>query len=115
MTRLAQLIALNEGFGIPGAIPTVRNNPGDLRHGPHEQHPNGPNDIGTVDTVEDGWADLERQLELYAHRGFTLRQLAYTYAPPADGNPTEAYLTSLTKGLGMPDTTLVSEALKVQA
>jgi hypothetical protein len=116
MTRLAQLIAHNEGFGVPGAVPTTHNNPGDLRHSPHSQHPVGePNSIGAIDTVADGWADLERQLELYAQRGFTLRELAYTYAPPADGNPTEAYLASITSGLNLPDTALVSTALTIPA
>lgn len=119
-SKLAQLISINEGgwrlvngclVGVPGTIPFDRNNPGDLRHSPHSTHPNGPDDIGTIDTLEHGWEDLERQLGLYASRGLTLRELAFTYAPPADNNPTEAYLESLCAGLGLPDMTLVSEAL----
>ncbi len=113
-TRLAQLIAKNEGFGVPGAVPTVRNNPGDLRHSPHSTHRDGhPDEIGWIDTLDHGWEDLERQLGLYAHRGLTLRQLAYVYAPPEDNNPTEAYLGSLCKGLDCPDTTLVSDAILI--
>jgi hypothetical protein len=107
-SKLALLISKNEGFGIHGAVPTRNNNPGDLRHSPHSSHAGeGVDDIGKIDTVEDGWADLERQLGIYASRGLTLRQLAYEYAPPGDGNATEVYLTSLCKGLGVPDTTLV--------
>ncbi len=113
MSKLARLIAHNEGFGVAGSVPTRDHNPGDLRHSPHSSHSGeGPNDIGIIDTEADGWADLERQLGLYAERGLTLRELAYTYAPPGDGNPTEAYLNALCRGLGLPDTTLVSDALK---
>lgn len=114
-TKLAQLIAKNEGWGVPGSVPTTHNNPGDLRHGPHETHPKGPNDIGWVDTLDHGWEDLERQLQLYAKRGMTLREVAYTYAPPSDNNPTEAYLQSLCKGSGCSDKTLVAEVLKIPA
>ncbi len=118
MTKLALLISKNEGDGIPGAVPTLRNNPGDLRHSPHSTHPGGPeheDDIGTIDTIEHGWEDLERQLQLFADRGMTLRELAFTYAPPGDGNPTEAYLQTLCEGLGLPDSALVSDALLIAA
>jgi hypothetical protein len=52
---------------------------------------------------------LERQLTLDS--AMTLRQFVETYAPPPDNN-TENYLTFLCKGLQLPDTTLVSDALK---
>lgn len=43
---LATLIAKREGFGIPGALPTRQNNPGDLRHANGESHdPADPNGI----------------------------------------------------------------------
>lgn len=112
MTLLARLIAREEGFGIPGAIPTTHHNPGDLRHSPHSQHtPDAPDAIGQIDTDEHGWADLERQLVLFANRGSTLAQLAFAYAPPEE-NDTAAYLRFLCNGLDMPPQTLVSEALK---
>ena len=114
MTKLARLIAHCEGFGIPNSIPSMRHNPGDLRHSPHSWHPpDDPNGIGYIDSDELGWSDLERQLNLYASRGMTLRQLVYVYAPPADNNPTEAYLKAVCDGLGLPPETLVSEALEV--
>lgn len=111
-TKLARLIAQEEGFGIPGSIPTRRNNPGDLRHSPHSQHPGDPNAIGTIDTVEHGWEDLERQLRLDAERGLTLRGLVEKYAPPGE-NDTEGYLQFLCRGLGLPETATVEEALKI--
>lgn len=125
MTLLAKLIARQEGFGIPGAIPTVRHNPGDLRHGPHCQHPGGPahaNDVGTIDTDEHGWSDLERQLQIYAEEGLTLRQMVNIYcglpkdpgpgAVAPDGNNVTAYLGGICGGLLMSPETLVKDALK---
>lgn len=114
MTLLARLIAKEEGFGIPGKIPTTHHNPGDLRHSPHSTHPPGsPEAIGQIDTDADGWADLERQLRLYAERGLTLRtMIVQFYAPPGE-NDSEAYLAFVCGRLGLPDTATVAEALKI--
>jgi len=99
-SRLAELIAKEEGFGVPGAIPTTHNNPGDLRHSPHSTHTaDAPNAIGQIDTPAHGWEDLERQLQLYAERGLTLRQVIAIYAPPADHNNTAKYLADICVGL----------------
>ena len=101
MSRLAHLIAKEEGYGIPGAVPTRNNNPGDLRHSPHSFHkPNDPNGIGQIDTPEDGWADLERQLQLYAERGMSLQEAIYDFAPPSENN-TIGYLNYVMVGLGV--------------
>jgi hypothetical protein len=100
MTLLAQLIAKEEGYGIPGAIPTTHDNPGDLRHSPHSAHiAASPDAIGQIDSVADGWADLERQLELYAERGLTLAQGIYEFAPPEE-NDSAGYLAYICQGLG---------------
>lgn len=115
-SRLAELIAQEEGYGIPGARPTRLNNPGDLRHGPHAHHsPDRPNDLGTYTSPEEGEADLTRQLQLYADRGLTLNEMVLAYAPPTDNNSPQAYLTYLCTGLGLPPTALVSEALLIPA
>lgn len=113
MSKLARLIAREEGFGIPGAVPTRDNNPGDLRHSPHASHEGeGSNDIGEIDTIQDGWADLERQLQLYAARNMTLRDAIYEFAPPAE-NDSERYLNFVCQGLGLSPDTSVAEALKI--
>jgi len=111
VSKLAQIISKMEGFGIPGAIPTIRHNPGDLRHAPHASHEGeGSNDIGIEDSDADGWADLERQLQLYAARGMSLRQMVAEYAP-SNENDTARYLAFLCVGL-FADTP-VAEALKI--
>jgi hypothetical protein len=54
--RIAEAIAKAEGYGRPGAIPTVRNNPGNIK---------GPDGvIRTYRTPEEGWAALYRQVTM---------------------------------------------------
>jgi hypothetical protein len=114
VSKLAELISKEEGFGIPGAIPTLRHNPGDLRHSPHSSHEGeGSNDIGIIDSDANGWADLERQLRLYASRGLTLRQMIVDYYAPEGENNSERYLAYVCQGLGVSDSTLVSKALEI--
>jgi hypothetical protein len=113
MSKLAQLIAQEEGYGIPGDVPTRDNNPGDLRHSPHSFHPaSDPDGIGAIDSVADGWADLERQLQLYAERGLTLQQAIYEFAPPTENN-SAAYLQFICNGLGCAPDITVSQALAI--
>ena len=111
--HLASLVAQEEGYGIPGAIPTTHNNPGDLRHSPHSDHSaDAPNAIGQIDTPQDGWSDLERQLEIYAAHSMTLRAAIYAFAPPNENN-SEQYLQFVCDGLGCSPDIPVSEALKI--
>lgn len=113
MSKLATLISQQEGFGILGDLPTRQNNPGDLRHAPGEVHDIGsPNGIGSFDTVSDGFAALERQLQLYAHRGLTLKEAIYEFAPPSENN-SAAYLAFVCEGLGCNADIPVSQALNL--
>lgn len=111
MSKLARLIALQEGFAKPGAIPTVNHNPGDLEHAPGETH-DGLSPVGAFVDDPAGWAALERQLQLYADRKMTLRAAIYAFAPPTE-NDSEEYLSFVCEGLGCAPDTLVSEALKI--
>lgn len=111
MSKLAILIGKEEGFGIPGAVPTRNNNPGDLEHAPGEAHTTS-SPIGSFPTVDEGWQRLEDQLLLYADRGYTMEHLAEVYAPPSENN-TARYLNFLCTGLGCDPQTLVSEALQL--
>ena len=110
---IAELIAKEEGYGIPGALPTRSHNPGDLRHSPHSFHTaDAPDAIGQIDTPQDGWQDLVRQLNLYAARGMTIAEAIYEFAPPSENN-SAAYLSYVANGLGVSATTLVSAALLI--
>lgn len=78
--RIAKAIARAEGYGVSGAIPTLRNNPGNLRD---TSLPGQP--IATYQTVTDGWNALYRQVtrmlagsSLYP-KGWTLIQVAARY------------------------------------
>jgi hypothetical protein len=113
MSLLAQVMSTMEGFGVPGAIPTVRNNPLNLRHGPNATHPqDDPDGIGYYATVELGWADGERQLGLYAERNLTLQAAIYEFAPPNE-NDSANYLNFVCQGVGCSPDTLVSAALTI--
>ena len=124
MTRykLCQVLAKREGYGVPGAIPTVRNNPIDLKHSPHSSHVGiGPNDIGIIDNIEDGWADADRQVELWASRGESLATMVLTitgWTPTTgdiEGNNSLSYLAFVCSEMGMDASALVSDALKIPA
>ena len=114
MTLLAQLIARQEGFYVTGSIPNRNMNPGDLRHAPGEDHPElAPNSVGSFESVDLGWAALERQLSLYASRGLTVGQAIGEFAPPVE-NDTDSYLKFVCDGLGCTPETLMSNALSIQ-
>lgn len=120
MTLLAKLIAKEEGFFRAGTLPARNHNPGDLRHSPHSHHSGDPNAIGQIDDDAEGWADLERQLQIDAARGWTIAQAIFVWAPAADGNVPSQYLNDVLEGFaaaGHPihPTTLLHDALEVQA
>ena len=75
---LANAIASAEGYGRPGVIPTVRNNPGDLI--------NSAGQIQSFGTPAEGWDALYRQLDLirtggsrYYRRTMTMIEFANTW------------------------------------
>lgn len=113
-TLLAQLIAREEGFYVPGSLPQRNNNPGDLRHAPDETHPElTPNSVGAFPDAATGWKALEHQLSLYAGRGLTLQQAIYEFAPPSE-NDSAQYLDYVSKGLGVIPGTPMSIALTIK-
>lgn len=133
MLKLAQLMSREEGFGLPGTIPTIRHNPLDLRHSPHSSHEGiGPNSIGIIDTDEHGWEDGERQIRLVVqrHPGITLMEFiagqrdeqgnvipgGYPgWAPRADGNDPSAYVAQLCLGLKCGPKAPVAELIQIEA
>ena len=51
MTLFVKLCATEEGFWKSGTVPNRNNNPMDLRHSLHSEHPGDLNAIGAIDTV----------------------------------------------------------------
>lgn len=113
MSKLAEAIAHEEGFYVEGSLPQRNHNPGDLRHGNGEVHPdNQPNSVGSFPDDAAGWAALNRQLALDSGRGWTVQELIYSYAPPSE-NDTEQYLDYVCKYVGCEASTSVNEALSL--
>lgn len=80
--RIARAISIAEGYGVSGAIPTIRNNPGNIRSAA------GP--IASYPTIEAGWEALYRQVRLmltgassFYSPTMTLSQIARTYTGEA--------------------------------
>lgn len=104
LQRVAEAVAKAEGYGVPGAIPTVRNNPGNIRSSA------GP--IATYATPEDGWNALYRQLSgmldgsaLYPP-DWTIEQVAARYT----GESAYMNWARIVAGeLGVPTTYIFSE------
>lgn len=67
VAAIAEAIATAEGYGVPGAIPTERNNPGDLE--------NGSGTIITFNSIQEGWYNLCRQVH------WMLTGLSHVYQP----------------------------------
>jgi hypothetical protein len=111
MSKLAQLIASEEGFFKSGSLPQRQCNPGDLEHAPGESH-QGTGPVGSFATPALGWTALENQLQLDASRGWTLQQMVYTYAPPPQNNSAQ-YLAYLVQGLGCAADTPMAQALLI--
>jgi len=74
----ARAIAFAEGYGVPGAIPTIRNNPGDLKL------PADGGAISTFPTPTDGWLALYRQLKIIIEGRSSFYVLDMTIAQMAE-------------------------------
>jgi hypothetical protein len=116
MTKFVKLCATEEGFWKSGSVPMRNHNPMDLRHSPHSRHDEDPNGIGVIDSDVHGFEDAERQAQLWATRGFTLKQAIYTLAPPNENN-TEQYLDFVISGFGglVDENTSMRQVLEIQA
>jgi len=106
-----QAIARQEGFGVPGAIPTRDDNPGDIIWSRFAQAEGAIQDgrFAKWTTVQEGF-DAERTLLVDDYLGLTVRQALNKWAPASDGNNVSAYETNVCAWTGMtPDTVLTAE------
>jgi len=110
--EFARAIAFAEGYGTPGAIPTVANNPGDLVI-PGWTPTLGSAGIAVFDSAEYGWSRLKRQIALivsgqsnYYRMGMSLAEMGQTYA---GGDPNWA--RNVAGYLGVPTSTTIQQVL----
>lgn len=116
MSSLRDVIAQLEGFGQPGAIPTVANNPGNLELGNIGYGTitaGGGNQITVFPSETSGWAALDNQLnKIGAGKSsvytpdMSLSQFGTTYS---GGNPN--YGSNLASMLGVSPSTPVGDVI----
>jgi hypothetical protein len=85
---LANAIAIAEGFGVPGAVPTRANNPGDIAFGDIGYGVANSAGVTIYASPSDGWAALYNQLNLI----FSLQSHVY--------NPAMTFLDMAVKWTG---------------
>lgn len=105
---IANAIAMQEGFFAEGENRSKKNNNlGNMRASCLQRL---KDDKGFVKftSPQEGYAALIVQLGLFVARGYSLRQVISAWAPPSDGNATEAYLRFVAKRTGIsPDQRLM--------
>jgi hypothetical protein len=108
--QLAQAIARAEGFGVPGAIPTVAHNPGDLVIPGWEGDTLGSAGISVLPDDNTGWARLYHQLQLIVDGRSHVYSLDDSISDMASKWTTteqEAWANNVAAALGVsPDVTL---------
>jgi hypothetical protein len=113
---LAEAMAVHEGYGKPGTLATVNNNPGNIIAGTWatQQGAIGSNrGFAIFPNSDAGFAAQEALIEHYADAGYSLDQLVTAWAPPtAPGNSqasTTAYQQAVSKAMNVPGSTKVSQ------
>lgn len=99
------------------------NNPGNLRPTPFTQSQPGylgiadagaSGTFAVFDSYENGSKAQQKLLfDTSAYRNLSIRQAISKYAPPSENN-TEAYISTVTKALGVPDSTSLSSLSSAQ-
>lgn len=116
MTKLMVAIAKAEGFGIPGAIPTRANNPGDLtRSLGYDTTGETLGSAGIVIFVDvpNGWAALEEQLSLIKN-GDSIHKLTDTLLQFAQGYTTteqDNWANNVSQAIGLDPSNTLQDAL----
>lgn len=89
---LAEAIAHAEGFGVPGAVPTRANNPGDIKPINWKGATTGTEGIAVFQDVATGWAALEHELDIIRARkshwyvpSMTIREMAAKWTGTQQG------------------------------
>ena len=113
-------IAALEGFGTPGTLATVNNNPGNIIPGSFATQYGATSTNGgfaVFPTAAQGAAAEDALVGYYANQGDTIEQLVNAWVPPnAPGNTpaqTTAYANNLASYLGVSGSTPITEASQI--
>jgi hypothetical protein len=113
ISALAQAIARAEGFGVPGAVPTVAHNPGDLVLG--DLGYGIANDAGVTvfGSDADGWAALYHELNLIFTGQSSVYATSFTFATFAriwtGGDNYSAWASNVTSIVGASPSTALAD------
>lgn len=111
---LSGAIATQEGWFVPGSMPSVRHNPGDLRYagqvGAIKPASVTPPPIATFVSNAAGVTALCRQIWLQVATGQTVREIIAQWAPTTE-NDTTAYLADVLLWTGLPADTPILDLL----
>lgn len=110
--RVANAIAIAEGFYVPQSVPSRANNPGDLKLGGDTL---GATGITVFSSSDEGWIALYSQLEKirdgqsqYYKPWMTISQVGNTYAGNAGG---VAWASNVARSLGVDVQTTIGAVL----
>jgi hypothetical protein len=117
---LQQAIAKQEGFGKPGARPTLLHNPGDIIYGTFATSHGAVGNVGGYAEFPDdasGWAALTALLSGPSYRDLTVEQAIDRYCPaPAgstltEGNQPDVYVQNICEWCDCSPTTPIADLL----
>jgi hypothetical protein len=110
--KIAQAIAFAEGFYVTGSRPARNNNPGDMTQDLIGKSTGNDGPFVVYATVEDGWANLYAQIELWLYGGSshassqsTITQIAGFYTTTDQS----AWATNVANQLGVSIDTQIGE------
>ena len=105
--------------GKPGDQNYKLNNPGNVRYNPGGYLPKygkvtrSANNFAIFTSPALGWLYLQNMVlgMVKNHPNWTFRDFFFSYAPPADNNPSEAYARNVAKRCGVPVDSKVADYL----
>lgn len=107
---IAGAISQQEGYGVPGATPTVNNNPGDLRNW-GGGYPTDSRGFTIFPDYATGYAALVTDIQNHAaaNPDESIEDWIATYAPASDGNNPAAYAAAVAAAVGVDPSTTFSQ------
>lgn len=114
IVAFAKAIAKAEGFGVPGAIPTLANNPGDLVIPGWTGEKLGSAGISVFSNPNDGWTRLYNELQMIVNGSSSIYSPEDTIDSMAvkwTATDPESWALIVSSTLGIPSDTTLQSAL----